>query len=932
MEQLENFIIAVRNLLLTHVDTSLPIDPDEINKVINLCESYMDTPLTDEEREYVKFTIQSQFTIDLTHGASILGNPNVKRWLDNAKTEIEWTYWKAFRDYLANDQKRAEKIIEENEKVIDNILDYSGDPRIEGSWSRKGLVMGNVQSGKTQNYLGLINKAMDAGYKIIILLGGHMNDLRKQTQERVDEGVIGRESAHIVQANLGVQNRIGVGKYRSEDVATVTSSIGDFNRNTANNLGIALNSLSDPIIFTVKKNTSILKNLYEWIKTKHMLDIEENKKLDLPLLFIDDEADFASVNTKAHRDDITATNKYIRQIIGLFNRSTYVAYTATPFANIFINPETSDEMYGDDLFPNDFMIRVPVPSNYLGQNFYFENQDYEAINPVVIINDNENMIPIKHNTLTKVGPLSESMKDSIRAFIISCSLRDSRGDKDKHKTMMVNITHLNALQIQLTPLIEDYLKELKNSIENVIGYSVDEALANSTVKNLQETFSSKFDVEETFEDVLKNVRKAINKIKVYGINTQSKQVLDYSLYPDGLSAIVIGGHKLSRGLTLEGLSISYFARNSKAYDTLMQMCRWFGYRPKYKDLCKVYLPIQSNEWYTFIAEAVNELYDELDIMSMQEKTPREFGLKVRDHPGSLIVSARTKMETAENSIISINMWGRRQRRHRFSTNEDVNKTNLELTERFYEKITANKDAKIIHENGSLLVEDVPHKELIEFIEEIQLKEDDLGDKALINQIKTMKENNLPNFKVLVKSINNPNRKLRWAKYKPEKDKEMLKEYNFCGHSINLQKRNFESNGSVLSFPSAEAGSGSDEKAFISREAFEKIVQEKPNPDSFRIIRSPERDFPAMIIYLFSIAVISPYSSQNWTPDSLSVEIPFDFPTIGLSVSFPVLENDRNLSVEEMRRLSNDSKISYQTGLIYRQQILPFHMEDEYLEE
>ena len=113
-----------------------------------------------------------------------------------------------------------------------------------------------------------------------------------------------------------------------------------------------------------------------------------------------------------------------------------------------------------------------------------------------------------------------------------------------------------------------------------------------------------------------------------------------------------------------------------------------------------------------------------------------------------------------------------------------------------EKITANKDAKIVHENGSLLVEDVPHNELIEFIEEIQLKEDDLGDKALINQIKTMKENNLPNFKVLVKSINNPNRKLRWAKYKPEKDKEMLKEYNFCGHSINLQKRNFESNGSV----------------------------------------------------------------------------------------------------------------------------------------
>ena len=600
MDHLNNFITAIRALLSSNIDTNNPINPEAIEEIIKICEPSLPTPLTEEEREYIRFTIHSQFTIDLAHKGTVLGNPDVKRWLDNAKTDIEWTYWNAFRDYLANDQQRAEKVIQENEKIIDNILDYSGDPRIEGSWSRKGLVMGNVQSGKTQNYLGLINKAMDSGYKIIILLGGHMNDLRKQTQQRVDEGVIGRESTHIVQANLGVQNRIGVGKYRTQEVATVTSTIGDFNRNTANNLGITLNNLSDPIIFTVKKNTSIMRNLYEWIKTKHMLDPEDGKKLDLPLLLIDDEADFASVNTKAHRDDITATNKYIRQIIGLFNRSTYVAYTATPFANIFIDPETTDEMYGNDLFPSDFMIRVPVPDNYLGQNFYFENQDYEEISPVVIVDDNEKMIPVKHNSSTMVGPLTSSMKDSIRAFVISCSLRDSRGHGKNHKTMMINITHLNALQGQLTPMIDDYLKELKNSVDNIIGYELSDAINNSSIKSFHETFISKFDVDESFEDVLINIRKAIHKIKVYGINTQTKQVLDYSIYPDGLSAIVVGGHKLSRGLTLEGLSISYFARNSKAYDTLMQMCRWFGYRPNYGDLCKVYLPIESNEWYTFI--------------------------------------------------------------------------------------------------------------------------------------------------------------------------------------------------------------------------------------------------------------------------------------------------------------------------------------------
>ena len=618
MEHLKHHVIGIRSLLTATIDVSQPIDPDKIDQVIDICAPSFPKPLNDEEREYIKFTIHSQFTIDLSHKGTVLGNPLVKRWLDNAKTDIDWTYWNAYRDYLANDQGRAEKVINENEKIINNILDYSGDPRIEGEWARKGLVMGNVQSGKTQNYLGLINKAMDSGYKIIILLGGHMNDLRKQTQERVDEGVIGRRSAHIIQANSAEPGRIGVGKHRPQDVATVTSTVGDFNKNTANNLGITFDNLSVPIIFTVKKNTSIMKNLFEWIKTKHMLDPEDGKKLDLPLLLIDDEADFASVNTKAHKDDITATNRYIRQIIGLFNRSTYVAYTATPFANIFIDPETEDEMYGNDLFPSDFMIRVPVPSSYLGQNFYFENQNYEKISPVVIIEDNEAMIPVKHNSLTMVGPLAPSLKDAIRAFIISCSLRDSRGQENADKTMMINITHLNALQMQLTPMIEDYLKELQNSIDNIIGYSSIDALKNSLVNDFLNTFNSKFDVDESFDDVLKNIRKAIHKIKVYGINTQSKQVLDYSLYPDGLSAIVIGGHKLSRGLTLEGLSVSYFARNSKAYDTLMQMCRWFGYRPNYEALCKVYLPIESNEWYTFIAEAVNELYEELEIMSLQK--------------------------------------------------------------------------------------------------------------------------------------------------------------------------------------------------------------------------------------------------------------------------------------------------------------------------
>jgi len=932
MEHLKKHLVFIRTSIELRGEINRLVTPEEIDAAINICSSVFPEQLKDDERAYIKFTLGNQFTLDLSHKGTVLNNPDVKRWLDNAKTDIEWNYWNAFNEFLQNDEGRPIKVIEENERIIDSILDLSGNPQIEGAWARKGLVMGNVQSGKTQNYIGLINKAMDSGYKVIILLGGHMNNLRKQTQVRVDEGVIGRESTHIVSAHLGAPKRIGVGKYRTQDVATATSSDekGDFNKNLANNLGIAFNNLKDPIILTVKKNHSILKNLYEWIKTKHLLDPEDGKKLDLPLLFIDDEADWASINSKAHRKEITATNKSIREILGLFNRSTYVAYTATPFANIFIDPDSADEMYGDDLFPKDFMIRVPVPDVYLGQNFYFQNQDHEKINPVEIIEDNEDMLLLKHNSMAIIGPMAPSLQDAIRTFIISNSLRDARGDEKEDKTMMINITHFNALQGQLTVMIDDYLKKLKNSIESAIG-DKSNRLNNSTIQEFQKTFNTKFDVNESFEDVLNHIRKSINKIKVFGINTQSAQVLDYDLYPDGLSAIVIGGHKLSRGLTLSGLSVSYFARNSKAYDTLMQMCRWFGYRPNYGDLCKVFLPIESNDWYSFIAEAIDELYLELETMSLQEKTPMDFGLKVRSHPSNLIVTAKYKAGNVQNSIVSIDMWGTRERRFTFLNDNDVNDHNLDVTKTFYKKISEANGMQKVAKNNSLLIENVDHQDIINYLKSTKLIESSLGDRALFEQINTMQENDLPKFKVLVKSIETGNKKLFWQKDHP--DKKMLKEYDFCGENINLQKRSFKSNGKVLKFPSAEAGSFSDEKMFLSELEIKRLLKDKPNASNIDFVKSPERDFPVLIKNMFSISTLDPYTTDLEKINS--IEIPFKNPTVGLSFSFPALENYKDLSNSEIKKLNNDSKISYDMNAIaqiQQKEISPNFTEEDFLED
>ena len=166
------------------------------------------------------------------------------------------------------------------------------------------------------------------------------------------------------------------------------------------------------------------------------------------------------------------------------------------------------------------------------------------------------------------------------------------------------------------------------------------------------------------------------------------------MYPEGLSTIVIGGLKLSRGLTFSGLSVSYFARSSKAYDVLMQMCRWFGYRENYDDLCKVFMPSQSLEWYTHIAEAISDLYADLDTMSQQQKTPMEFGLKVRNHPLNLIVTAVVKAGKVENSVVQIDMWGTRERRFTFFENNEVNNKNLHAVEEFYKRLSKTKKANV----------------------------------------------------------------------------------------------------------------------------------------------------------------------------------------------------------------------------------------------
>ena len=252
------------------------------------------------------------------------------------------------------------------------IVGHLQDPTSEGDWDRRGLVIGHVQSGKTANYMGVIARAADTGYKFIIVIAGIHNNLRKQTQERIDEGFVGRSS------EPGNRVDVGVGINRDYPYpAALTNIHHDFNKNTAAQSGWRINDFTKPIVLVIKKNVRTLNSLHNWLKEMNAQG--HGRISDVPMLMIDDEADHASINTNRVDIDPTRTNEMIRKILRLFAKSCYVGYTATPFANIFINPESyGDEEVYKELFPRDFIYSLDPPSTYFGPERFFLDEDENA--------------------------------------------------------------------------------------------------------------------------------------------------------------------------------------------------------------------------------------------------------------------------------------------------------------------------------------------------------------------------------------------------------------------------------------------------------------------------------------------------------------------------------------------------------------------------
>lgn len=614
----------------------------------------------EEEAEELARKIEEKNGISMGLGA-IVDAHEFRPWLHDAKInrEIGDFYWGRYRQLLSQ-QGLPKNVIDATDKVTDKILDRLGNPRDASRWSRRGMIVGHVQSGKTANYIGLICKAADAGYRLIVVIAGIHNNLRNQTQARIDQGFIGRDTGRLAHASKSQRKKIiGVGRFDAREFpVSLTNTMRDFNKATATTNTSQIGQYNVPVVLVIKKNYSTLKNLLEWL-TEHSVQ-QGTQMVSQPMLLIDDEADNASINTAYGRDEVTRINSQIRELLSLFQRSCYVGYTATPFANIFIDPETDDEVLRQDLFPRHFIIGLDAPSNYFGAQKVLVDQTDQFVR---LIDDNEDVLPMGHKIDHPVSALPDSLVRAVRTFAIARAIRNLRGQSAAHASMLVNASRFTGVQGRLRERINDLVSQMRDAATIDGAKETDAALRNSEIAALHVVWQDEYaDLAEApaWPDIQCELYGVLAAAQVVEVNSSKRTgKLDYDQGGEhGVTVIAVGGYSLSRGLTLEGLTVSYFLRNSKMYDTLMQMGRWFGYRPGYEDLCRIWMPAESVGWYAHIHDATDDLQAQLKEMELAGATPEDFGLAVRSHPEALIVTARNKMGAGRQIPVRVNLSGK----------------------------------------------------------------------------------------------------------------------------------------------------------------------------------------------------------------------------------------------------------------------------------
>lgn len=614
-------------------------------------------PAGDREAVIELWQSQTSTTITILDAAELSQSgpqPWAKDW-DSSKGY----YWPRQRSFLINVLHRKDFEIDAVDRASEKALSHLGDPHSPVSFGVRGLVVGYVQSGKTANFSAVIAKAADAGYKIVIVLSGLHNSLRQQTQ-------------HRLQRDLGHEDTPGVGSPEASKVwvwMTGDRPDGDFNP-AAQNAGVLQGN--NQVILVVKKNVSRLDRLIEWMRNRVPAHV--------PVLVIDDEADQASVNTGGNRagfepdldqadllpDDVdgeltadelnpSAINLRIRQLLRLFQRYSYVAYTATPFANVLIDPDAIDREGGDDLFPRNFIISLPKPSgtSYVGPERVFgRNQlpgdpgDVDGMDIIEIVPEYEVSLLIPPRRSHEPPEVTPMLQQAIRDFVTAAAARIHREGSAVPCTMLVHTDMRKALQDDIADQIEAELARMRQSWR----YDPDQELRSTIAERWEREFRPKsaalnlaWDVP--FTDIEPHLDDLINQgVPVRRLNSNHLDTANFDEEPS-LKAVLVGGNKLSRGVTIEGLLVSFYVRQTPYYDTLLQMARWFGYRGDYIDLSRLYSTQLLISWFHDLATAEEDFRRQIELYEKLRATPLDFAPKIMSHP-VMLVTAENKMRDA----------------------------------------------------------------------------------------------------------------------------------------------------------------------------------------------------------------------------------------------------------------------------------------------
>ncbi|MEV8126209.1 Z1 domain-containing protein [Streptomyces sp. NPDC085944] len=727
-------LAKARRLVLALLSQDRQPTPDEVQNAVTVIFGMLAGQGEVLDRDQLAKEIEVLTAVFQEGSSGLESDSGHEPWLPEAKNDRAWDFWERYRRYLEDVRNLPPLVVRRLDQSTDEVLSQLEDPRRVGSWRRTGLVIGQVQSGKTGQYIGLAAKAVDAGYQFVVILAGIHNDLRSQTQLRLDEGLLGFDTQHQQRSNQNGKSRLmGAGRMpgaKKLDIASPTNSSekGDFGRQAANAVNFPLGRF--PVVLVVKKHWKILEYLRTWVTEVQGTEDESGNKVvrDIPLFVIDDEADNASINTERDPDaDPTKTNGAIRELMKSFEKSAYVGYTATPFANIYIDPDVDHAELGADLFPDSFIRTLPSPTNYLGPERVFglqvDNDDEEDVPPLPLVravNDAESWIPTKHkSSFVPSDDLPRSLREAIASFVLASAARRVRGQTKVHNSMLVHVTRFTAVQGIVRDQVDDYLRLLVDSLRDRYGQAQQRmaefrALWERDFVPTTDHFPADEARRVTWEDVSSQLMPALRKIVVKTVNGASRDALDYYEHRrTGLSVIAIGGQKLSRGLTLEGLTVSYYLRTSSTYDTLLQMGRWFGYRPGHEDLCRLYTTPDLQAKYIEVTAATDELRREVEEMAALNLSPRYFGLKVRASSLGLAVTAANKMRQGTKVMLSYS--GEGPETVIFNVSDGIPEHNLKVLGDFVRRLDGLATGDQTTPGANVTWKQVPSDAIVDFL-------------------------------------------------------------------------------------------------------------------------------------------------------------------------------------------------------------------------